>query len=590
MHRFTLAVLSMSVAAACAQRSDSAAQARAEGLVLRGAEAFMQHRLGDAETLLDSAAAVRGAAPRDHALAEQMRALLAWRFHADAEVGRAHYRAALETGVLRSKAYAGLSRLEAAQRRFGAALDAAGQAQRTAESLGDSAEAAVQLAAAASEPVLEARLAGRAAAPGDADALRRAVEALEPVVAAHPGMLRPARHLVTVALLADDGPAALAGWRSYFLNTLGQPGSGLGQAGSILAAVLPRWRGTAAAAGDRLALVRALARSRMYEEAAAVSAGLAPTPEVAEVRAYAAFLRRVRAAADEYYRRTALGLRRPGELRGRVEAEARRLWPVLFAPASPPAFDWSAFRAETARRFGTYADLGVTAGFYDLHYGHAVLDRTETVEQYGRTARLRYVVLDEMASDGFQTWAWDGEAAHGGWAESETIYHVRPAAGDAALEAWTRWVEHRPSGPRGDRLAADSAEDWSRLLPRRAGAAQTRRHAADPAGPARARPVRAGAAAGVRGGLRRGDGGELDLCPRGAACHRPADGGEADRDRPGVSRQAVGNRLRAGAAAGADRRVPALRRRPHAARPGRRPRAPRAGSVDARPRRRDPRA
>ncbi|HSU17275.1 hypothetical protein [Longimicrobium sp.] len=462
MRRFPAPLLVFCIAATCARPSDPAAEARAERLVVRGAEAFIQHRLGDAEALLDSAAHLPGAAPRDRSRAEQMLALLAWRYRGDVNAGRAHYSAALNAGALASQAWAGLARMETARRRFADAREAARKAMEMAESLDDSAEAATQFGAAATQPVLEARLAGRAPSRRDESALHLAVAMLQPVVSAGPGMLRPARQLVTTAVLSGDGPAALAGWKSYFLTTLGQPGNELGGADSTLSTLLPRWVGGDSVRAEHLALFRALAASRMFDEAAAVGAGLPASPEIAEVGAYAAFLRRVRATTDEYYRLTALGKGDSRAFRRDLDAGARRLWPALFPAGAAPAFGWAAFQSAVHERFGTYAGLGNTAGYFDLHLGHAVLDRAETVEQYGHAARLRYVVLDELASDGFQTWAWDGEAAHGGWADTAAIYEVRPARAGGALQAWARWVEPRPGDERARRLPADSADDWGR--------------------------------------------------------------------------------------------------------------------------------
>jgi hypothetical protein len=434
--------------------------------VVRAGEAFQQHRFRDARVVADSAVANPALLPADRVTAEHLLARLAWRIDGDFERGREHYRRALRVGLRQATAWAGLSRLEAAAGRTAESRQAALRGVAAARELDDSVLAAAQLGAAAADPALEEALARRPPAAADTAALRAALGVLKPAVAAYPGLLEVARPQLTAALLLDDGPDALAAWRSYYLTAVEQPGSRVKDAERVLARVLPGWRGGAASPAERLTLFRALADSRLYDEAELEGmrpgAGIDTLAEVRTVAAYARFCRRVRHLSDEYYRRTALGQRDHRAFTDTLDAEAARLWEVLRPPGDTTGYRYATFRAELARRFGAYYGLGVTAGYYDVHFGHAVVEREEGVEQYGQRARLRLVSLDQMVSNGFQSWAWDGEAAHGGWADTATIYEVRPARAGLALKAWARWVEHRAGGIRGDRLAEDSAADWAR--------------------------------------------------------------------------------------------------------------------------------
>ena len=87
-------------------------------------------------------------------------------------------------------------------------------------------------------------------------------------------------------------------------------------------------------------------------------------------------------------------------------------------------------------RFGVYISLGKTAGYDDLHYGHAVIDETRTIEQYGKKGEINFVLLDRMVSNGFQSWAWYYQSQHGGWASKGVIYQVRSAYTDGPRTAW----------------------------------------------------------------------------------------------------------------------------------------------------------
>ena len=48
-------------------------------------------------------------------------------------------------------------------------------------------------------------------------------------------------------------------------------------------------------------------------------------------------------------------------------------------------------------------------------------DRHRTVEQYGHKADVRFMMLDNIVSNGFQSWAWESGAQHGGWGSADLL-------------------------------------------------------------------------------------------------------------------------------------------------------------------------
>ncbi len=321
------------------------------------------------------------------------------------------------------------------------------------------------------EPALAARLAIDPVGPLDSTVLADATERLLAVVTRSPGALEPARLLVAGAILIENGPAALAGWRSYYLVGTGDTASGpLAEPRRIVATMLPRLRPGSGTADERLALVRALAGSRFFASAAALALAAAPgvaapaqwNANAREVVAYARFLRDVERATDEFYRETLLGRSKPTVWRSALVHRGARLWPRLAWDDSPPAVTPAALVAELSRRFGATISLGETAGYADLHYGHRVVDDRRTVQQYGREAAVRFVALDALASNGFQSWAWNGRAAHGGWANADQIVQVRPGYAEAPLEVWRALRDTAEQREVALRIAADSATDLMR--------------------------------------------------------------------------------------------------------------------------------
>jgi len=331
----------------------------------------------------------------------------------------------------------------------------------------------VALAEAVIAPLLAVRLQRTVseAAPDEA-ALRDVLTRLAIAVREAPGRLEAARLLVRAGALAEDGPAMLEGWRSYYLVGTGDTASGpLANARRILTALLApggaAWSPGAAARAD---LVHALADSRFFDAAAALAlvpdrsgATLASRdPRAAEVVAYAECVEATARATNEFYRQSALGHPDKDAWRRSLDTAAQRLWPRLAWGGQVPAFDSVRLVTELDRRFGALVNLGRTAGYDDLHMGHRVVDDPRTVRQYGHEAQVRYVSLDAIVSNGFQSWAWDGRAAHGGWASESLIVQIRPGYAENGIEAWRRVTDSTAVRRLAAEIAQDSAADLER--------------------------------------------------------------------------------------------------------------------------------
>lgn len=433
--------------------------------------AFKQHDLDGMRGLLEEAVE-KGLRPADCAEAHRWLALLEWRYERDAEGGRAHLKRAFETGADRSQSYAELSRLELALGRFDRAREAAHRALRAAEGEDDRIRGVARLAEAALERIREDQWPDGRGLFFVSEAHRH----LTPVVAANPGLLEPARLQLVTALLLDDAPAALEAWRSYYVSALDRDGP-LPDAHRLLQEVLPRWKGAHTAKDDRRKAVLALSASAMYDAAALVALDprvlaahrIESEPEIREVAAYADFLRRTEGITNEYYRRTALAVRdtaadrvRFEEYRDRVMSEAEALWSKLDWNDKPPAFDSDSVNRELEQRFRAEFFFGRVGGYLDLHYGHRMIDERHTAEQYGHTAEVRFVSLDGIVSNGFQTWAWDERSGHGGWGNEEMIVQIRPRYAGGGLRAWQVLTDSVEAAKMREKIAEETLADSER--------------------------------------------------------------------------------------------------------------------------------
>lgn len=461
MKRFLSIALSICLigsSAVAMVRATDLAPDNSAALLAMARRVFYSHDLGKARSLLNRALTSNPGAEQRVEI-ELALATLAWRYDGTPDVARGHLLAAEATGAKPSDAPAERSRLETNLGNFDAARAAAERSLAAARSPSERARAAVAFANAVVTQALCSRFDGSADMPASA-VVRKALALVRPIVTAEPGCLVPSRLQVGLALLAGDGRAALEGWRSYFrITPAAKPGSVLVKPSTELSSLLPRWKNARSAETPRV--VAALAASSFFDEAVlATPPANAAGPE-RETMAYARFAWRARRITDEYYRLTALGSGDPDAWQTRLLGEAAALWRELRLDGKTE-FSPEAFSKEVDARFGALINLGETAGYRDLHMGHRVVDEAREVTQYGHTAKVRFVALDSMVSNGFQSWAWDGRAQHGGWASEDLIVQVRPAYADGPLDAWREINDPDERAERARRVSNDSAGDEAR--------------------------------------------------------------------------------------------------------------------------------
>jgi hypothetical protein len=418
---------------------------------LREAErASHDGRFKDARTLLGSIVTSTSARARDRDAAALELARIAWRIDGRPDAARDDLEKIARGAIRKVPPLLLLSRMERALGRYGPARTAARRALAAAGMESERRDATLALASALVGEEVEAARLGRSAAYRDAGR-RRLTEALAlvaPLVRDEPGLLEPSRTALDAALLLDDGPAALVAWSSYYLGAGAADSTLLAGPRAVLSGALPAWKGPAASRTDRETVVEALAGSRFFTEAVILSkdprtprpARVDRLPRVRDLVLYEAFIRGVREATDLYYRDVARETSDPGAWKVTMKRRAERLWRNLSWPSGRPPFDERVLEhsddTELGARFGTAGGAGTTGGREDLHMGHRVVDEKRIVDQYGRRAEIRFMALDAIVSNGYETWMWDGQGAHGGWGGAGFVVQVRPAYADGGPWRW----------------------------------------------------------------------------------------------------------------------------------------------------------
>jgi hypothetical protein len=423
-------------------------------LVLRGEAALQRQEIRVAIDAFREAARDTNAARR--AAAERMLGIIAWRFYRQDGEARVHFGTALATQRDTSATLVEMARLANVEARYKQAYELASRARRSASDDIARRAATLQMGRAISDAALAERLGeAPAATPMDTTSASAAVEALRELVRRTPGRVEEAHQLLLDALVAGDGKSAAAAIDSYYLIEVAGSGSRspIKSVVAELDAVLPAWRGDATPRPVRTRIAGELTRARLFDAAALVA------PLGSEVLQYAKYCRQIEREAIEYYRRTLVEGAQAQELTRLYIHALHDLWPHLAWKGAPPPFYPAAADAELGRRFGALIQLGITGGYYDMHMGHVISEEPRSVTQYGKSARVTFLVIDGIVTNGLQSWAWDDAGGHGGWQRRDTIVQVRPIFVEHALSLWVSADSARREHERRS-IANDSIVDF----------------------------------------------------------------------------------------------------------------------------------
>ena len=290
-----------------------------------------------------------------------------------------------------------------------------------------------------------------AAATGD-ERTRRLVQAAEqlnaidPVAATTPDVALPR---FSLALAQRDAAAAFAGWRTYYWLTDADAPQALSMYAGRVEQIFANGLRSNAADSDVITLIAMLARAgfaddaRLLAEQTGIASRAGENAEWRGVAAYFALNQAVREATLRANREIINGGRANWYEREIVAASTRAMEAVGLS-GDP--------RVALAEGFGIYGTVGETSGYPSMHGGHLVQDERLQVEQYGRSGEVRFIVIDNVLANGYESWLWDGWAQAGGWSsDGNTIVQIRSAYTSGPVGALRRT---RPGAAR-DRFAAE---------------------------------------------------------------------------------------------------------------------------------------
>lgn len=414
--------------------------------------AYNQNRVGEAEAALRKIAADPASKPVDKAKAYRELARIAWVIDGRAEgalTALAKAEATGEAGCDNARLHARI--LQEALRSAQLLADAETLARRCTDAFEagliqlDAAEAALDLAAI--DP------AARVGALAKAKALTGQMHADVR------GSLKGSALALQLGLLTGDAPMAVKAWKDYFWLTGTDVPQGMAGAYPAAAPVFTAGLSQGASTQSRLLLLDMLVQAGFAAPAERYAASTGLPVEAAahalwrKASAYFEARRKLEAELLTSNRRVARG-GKAADLDAAVNTAAGKLMAAAGLSGDP--------RVGLRQAYGLYGTVGDTDGYPSVHYGHIVQDERRAIEQYGHRASVAFLALDNMISNGFNSWLWDGSAAAGGWtAPGPVIVQVRPEYTSSPLSAWSlfsvgsrrqRTLDRQPA-----RMAADLA-------------------------------------------------------------------------------------------------------------------------------------
>ena len=228
---------------------------------------------------------------------------------------------------------------------------------------------------------------------------------------------------IELGLLSSTPECAFDGWQSYFWLAKEQTPPALLKDFPNARELFQRALAPDANLKDQVELLRMLLRAGFFREAerfamlhsVAQKAKARQASDWSSIEAYFRFHDAVERTTLTHYRRLAHG-KDDGEA---YQTEITRLIDQTAAKLAAQVNTDNASAKDVLRRaWGLHFTVGLTGGYMSLHLGHVIENTHENIAQHGRTGAVERIVLENMLSNGYESWLWDGWAQAGGWAEA----------------------------------------------------------------------------------------------------------------------------------------------------------------------------
>ncbi|MBU2464138.1 MAG: tetratricopeptide repeat protein, partial [Candidatus Edwardsbacteria bacterium] len=141
-----------------------------------------------------------------------------------------------------------------------------------------------------------------------------------------------------------------------------------------------------------------------------------------KVSKFIIFRETLKKTLDEFYRQQAVqGRLKEKDLLPRlvpIYAEIAGLFPDIRKTRKHNKGWLNKVNGRIEKKFHVIIHYGYIDGYWGGLFGHVTLDTMREISQWGKTGKLRMVVLKNMVSNGFNSWYWNYQGQNGGWTTS----------------------------------------------------------------------------------------------------------------------------------------------------------------------------
>jgi len=395
---------------ACAGFESSAGGSAAR--VEEALSAYRKNRIAEAKADFAAIAADNAASTRDRAVARRELARIAWLIDADPAAARAHLESADARTDETCQSAALLVRLLRESGQPAKAVQAAAQHRAPCTEGRDA--LIVQESRAWADLAMESRGSSRSRA------LTQMKSRLDALTADGRRGLAASQLNIELGLLSSTPERAFGGWQGFFWLAKEEAPPALLKDFPNARELFRRALAPDAKLKDQVELLRMLVRAGFSLEAERFAtlhsvAQKAKASDWSSIEAYFRFRRAVDRLTLNHYRKVAHG----NDDAKAYQTEITKLIDQTAAKLAALVNTDNASAKDVLRRaWGLHFTVGLTGGYMSLHLGHVIEDAQENVAQHGRTGAVERIVLENMLSNGYESWLWDGWAQAGGWAEA----------------------------------------------------------------------------------------------------------------------------------------------------------------------------
>jgi ribosomal protein S12 len=412
--------------------------------------AYDRNHIAEAEQIYHVVAADRSASVEDRSAASRELARIAWLIDGDASrtLDRLAQAQKLggkpcDTGVLTARVLHEAKRSDEALRRGAGLLQTCTEPDKRDAIRTHLIGARLDLAAA--QPARRAKLLAEASSQGMLLTPEAGVEG--------------ARVRLEAALLTDRPADALAAWKDYFWLDESDAPQALEK--EQVAQTFAGGLKAGANVAERLKLADLLMRSgfaqqsRRYATGHGLPGAAASDPVWRRLEAYWRERDTIEATLLRVNRNLAHGKRDDKALETAAKDATAALMKAAGASGDP--------KAALRKYYGLVGTVGTTSGYPSIHMGYVIEDHSDRVTQYGRSADIHFMSIDNMIGNGFESWLWDGSAMVGGWTADGVIVHVRPGYVSSPMRAFRLTQDSASRKDLIGRQRGRAAEDIAKL-------------------------------------------------------------------------------------------------------------------------------